>query len=119
MANTPGGRGHLPSGEARHPPSGEARHPPSGEARHPPSGEALYAARLTGNRSTMLVPTPSTDATDTSPPCASTTCLTMYRPRPVPPPPRSDLVPLCLYFSKIVWISSALIPIPLSEKYKQ
>ena len=101
MANTPGGRGHLPSGEARHPPSGEAlhlpsgearhlpsgearhlpsgeaRHLPSGEARHPPSGEALYAARLTGNRSTMLVPTPSTDATDTSPPCASTTCLTM------------------------------------------
>src|SRR5437879_4980349 len=36
-----------------------------------------YAARFTGNLRTMLVPVPSIDATLTSPPCASTTCLTM------------------------------------------
>jgi hypothetical protein len=33
--------------------------------------------RLTGSLSTMLVPTPSIDATVTSPPCASTICRTM------------------------------------------
>jgi hypothetical protein len=36
-----------------------------------------YAARLTGRRTTMLVPTPSMLATVTSPPWASTICLTM------------------------------------------
>ena len=41
--------------------------------------EPVVAAgrRLTGSLRTMLVPTPSTDATLISPPCASITCLTM------------------------------------------
>jgi hypothetical protein len=39
--------------------------------------ESSYAARVTGSLSTMLVPTPSIEATVTSPPWASTTCFTM------------------------------------------
>ena len=41
---------------------------------------------MTGKRSTIDVPTPSIDATLTSPPCASTICFTMYKPSPVPLP---------------------------------
>ena len=39
--------------------------------------QTYAATRFTGSRNTMLVPTPSIDATLTSPPCASITCFTM------------------------------------------
>src|ERR1051326_6533182 len=73
-----------------------------------------HAARFTGSFSTIDVPTPSIDATEISPPCASTICLSMSRPRPVPPPPRSDFAPLCLSFSQICASSFDFIPTPLS-----
>src|SRR5260370_6263091 len=51
---------------------------PEGEPVRPGEGERSHAAALrTGSFSTMLVPCPSMDATLTSPPWASITCLTM------------------------------------------
>ena len=49
------------------------------------------AARLAGNRIAKVDPTPGVLSIFNSPPCRCTTCLTMARPRPVPPVSRERL----------------------------
>src|SRR5690606_29054358 len=46
---------------------------------------AAAAASAAGSRRVKVDPEPSLLQTVTSPPCATATCLTMARPRPVPP----------------------------------
>jgi len=85
--------------------------PPHWAARKDRPGVAYLPS---GRRTVNVVPSADVLATSMTPPCASTICFTMKRPRPVPPPPRKDLALVCLYLPNRLLTSPALIPSPLS-----
>lgn len=60
-------------------------HPVAARAKAPQTFSAASAGLCIGSVKTIRVNSPIVDSTRTAPPCASTICLTIDRPRPVPP----------------------------------
>ena len=50
--------------------------------------EVIAGVDPSGNQQRIVVPSPSSLSAETRPPCASTKCLTMASPSPVPPSSR-------------------------------
>ena len=62
-----------------------------------------------------MLPPPSAGSTPTSPPSRSTICLTMLRPRPVPPFCRASVASTCTNFSNTRSRYSSGMPVPWSR----
>ena len=72
---------------------------------------------LTGhsNSNQKVLPKPTMLSTPSLPPFASTSCLTIASPRPLPPNRSMIVSSACVKLSKILDCASGAIPIPVSE----